>query len=235
MWPPPSSLRSPVSAPVDTCQAGTIPKRIPVTIEIPSVNARTVTSMPVSASRGISAGARAISHDLAHHAIDDAAARAAEREHHRFGQQLTDDPRPVRAEREAHGNLAPPRGGAAEQQARGVGAGDGQHERHRADEDEQRLTHDAEELLAHRLNHDARFRRPRADGRAPDDSRAPRPRLAPAPRLRRPSDGRPRAGTRSGGSPTDPGSDRRRACAGYRARRRGATARAARRCWSLCR
>ena len=42
---------------------------MPVTSEIASVNMRTVESMPVSARRGISAGAMAISHDLAQNAM----------------------------------------------------------------------------------------------------------------------------------------------------------------------
>ena len=60
------------------------------------------------------------------------------RERHALGEQLAEKPRPGRANRRAHGDLARSHGAAREQQVREVGAGDQQHEGHGAEQDQHR-------------------------------------------------------------------------------------------------
>ena len=76
--------------------------------------------------------------------------RARTREDERFGQQLSDDPRPVRPDRAPEREIAPSRGAAAEQQARDVGAGDRKHECHCAAQHQQRPFDGSRKLLADR-------------------------------------------------------------------------------------
>ena len=67
--------------------------------------------------------------------------RAQQRQHDRFRQQLTHDPPPSRAERHADGQFAAARGEPRHLQVRDVDAGDQQHERHRAEQDQQQRAH----------------------------------------------------------------------------------------------
>ena len=64
---------------------------------------------------------------------------ANRRQHHALDQQLADNARARRADREAHGDLTLARGGARQQQVREVGAGDQQHEPGRRQQHDQRL------------------------------------------------------------------------------------------------
>ena len=64
----------------------------------------------------------------------DAERTAGEREQHALGEQMRDEPPASRAEREAHGELAPAAFTAREQQAREVRADDEQHEPHGAEQ-----------------------------------------------------------------------------------------------------
>ena len=76
--------------------------------------------------------------------------RARGREDERFGQQLPDDPRPIGANRAPERQIASSRRAAAEEQARHVGAGDSQNERHRPGKHQQRALERPGELLTHR-------------------------------------------------------------------------------------
>ncbi len=67
--------------------------------------------------------------------------RAEQRQHDRFGQQLTHDPPASRAEGHAYGQFAAARGEARHLQVRDVDAGDQQHERHRPEQDQQQRAH----------------------------------------------------------------------------------------------
>src|SRR5437763_2187573 len=60
-----------------------------------------------------------------------------ERHHHALGQELPRQPHAIGAERPAHGDLLPALGGARHVQPRRVGAGDQQHQPHRAEQHQQ--------------------------------------------------------------------------------------------------
>ena len=84
-------------------------------------------------------------------ARDDGTAEAGgERQHHALGEELADQAAASGADRRAHDDLAAARRGARQQQIGDVGAGDEQHEAHRAEQHEQRLPRRADDGLMER-------------------------------------------------------------------------------------
>ena len=77
--------------------------------------------------------------------------RAGQREHNTLGEHLRDERVPTAAERRADGELAVARGSADEQQVRDVGAGDEQHEHHRAHQREDGGTNFLDDVRGHGL------------------------------------------------------------------------------------
>ena len=95
----------------------------------------------VDASKGIVAAASSgrSSDEARASSGDEHAGRAAEhREQTRLGEELPDELQPARADREPDGHLVGARGGAREQQVGDVGAGDEQHERGDAEQEQER-------------------------------------------------------------------------------------------------
>ena len=84
------------------------------------------------------------------HASASADGARGDREHGAFGEQLTQQPPLSRAERAAQRDLALTRFRPREQQARDVGAGDQQQERHRAGQQQHGGTHGADDLVTQR-------------------------------------------------------------------------------------
>jgi hypothetical protein len=80
---------------------------------------------------------------------------AQQRQQHALGQQLAQHARAAGPEREPHGDLALPVGGAREQQVRDVRARDQQHEGDRAQQQHQRGAHVADHGLVQRLDRHA--------------------------------------------------------------------------------
>ena len=72
---------------------------------------------------------------------------AQERQENAFGDELAHDASAVRAQSGANGQLRPPGDGAGQQQIREVGASDEQHERDRAEQQQQRGAHLAGDAL----------------------------------------------------------------------------------------
>ena len=73
--------------------------------------------------------------------------------------ELPDQPQPARAERRAQRHLVLPGGRAREQQVRDVGARDEQHERHRAEERQERRPRVLDDVVLQRHDADAHVRR----------------------------------------------------------------------------
>lgn len=80
---------------------------------------------------------------------------ARERQHARFGQELSDDSEPVGAKSRAHGHLATPRLAERQHQIRHVGARHEKNERHRGEQDGQYRTGIPEAILPQRPYDDA--------------------------------------------------------------------------------
>ncbi len=76
--------------------------------------------------------------------------RAGDRQHHRFRQQLANQPAASRADGDAHGQLVLPRCSPRQQQDRNVGAPDDQQCQHGAEEQRQRSGEFAEHFFVQR-------------------------------------------------------------------------------------
>ena len=113
----------------DMRSAGARPKAIPVTSETSAVKARTRASISVSATRVSDSGLSATIRSVPQNASIDPQHAAEAGQQHALRQELADDARAARAERQPHLDLTLPADGAFEQQVGDVHAGDEQHER----------------------------------------------------------------------------------------------------------
>ena len=140
--PRPPSLSDSARFVFEMSSAGASPKAMPVASETSAVKARTRASSSRLRDARDAFGAERDDQIRApereHHARD--AAEAGQQ--HALGQKLADDARAARAERQPHLDLTLPADGAFEQQVGDVHAGDQQHERDGAQQEQQRRAAD---------------------------------------------------------------------------------------------
>ena len=118
--------------------AGTRPKKMPVTTEMPRLNDMTWALSPISLKFRKAGGAIAMSSGIAQAASNGAEDPTQNGEEDALGQQLPDEPAAARAHRRANRDLARARGGAREQKVRDVRAAD---EKEKADCGEKQQQH----------------------------------------------------------------------------------------------
>ena len=150
--PPPMRLRSMSLRSVrDAFHAGTMPNSKPVAIDTASAKSSTRTSSRIVAGSTGSCGPTSATSDFVErHRERDAGDAAEQRQQHTLGEQLLRDASAAGAERGAHRKLARARRAARELEIGDVRAGDEQHERDRAEHDEQTLANAADELVLER-------------------------------------------------------------------------------------
>ena len=120
--------------------AGARPATSALRIVAPTANAITTPSRPACSRRGTPPGLSATNDRTGGRCECDAHRGASHRQDERLGQQLADDAAAAGADGGAHRDLAGAHAAAGEQQVGDVAARDEEHERHRAEQDEQPLT-----------------------------------------------------------------------------------------------
>ena len=133
----PSYLKAAARSVRERLAAGARPKRIPVPTATANVASSTRRSMTTSCGIATTEGNSVRSTGSDGVGDGNAQRGAREREQNALGEELPHDAAACRAKRRADRDLAPARGRAREQEARGVGARDQQDERNRGPDDEQ--------------------------------------------------------------------------------------------------
>ena len=117
-----------------------------------SVKSSTIGSMPISSTRGSSAGASVRSKPMPARREHEADHAAGERQQHALGQQRARDAATTRAQRRAHRELLLASLGADEKQVRDVPARDEQHDAHRGQENPEDAPDVADHVLGQRAH-----------------------------------------------------------------------------------
>ena len=132
---------------------GANPNSSVVSITIAIANAKAGRSKRTSSSRGRFAGATSFSASMPQAASNKPPHAAGQAQQHVLGEQVREHATVAGAERHAHGHFALPRGAADNHQVGDVGAGDQQHQHHRAQQHHQRQLHAAHGAVLQRLHH----------------------------------------------------------------------------------
>ena len=138
--------------------AGTRPTSTVATSAVAKAKSTTGRLMPVSSSRGMSAGLSATRVSSTAAARGDAEEPAGARDERAFGEQLADQDAAARAERGADGDFAAARCAAREHQARDVAARNQQDEHDRCHQQPQGLPRRPEDEVEQRRHDDAEVR-----------------------------------------------------------------------------
>ena len=154
----------------DTCSAGTLPNTRAVRTDNPEAAANTRRSSAMPATRGTPSGIDVRSTSIAHHASRNGKRGSEDREHETLDHELTNQTHPSRTECGSDRDLALARARTRKLQVGDIGAGDQQHDSHRAEQHE----HPRLRGSCRRRGHGAAAPPPCCPGSIPDaPSRAP--------------------------------------------------------------
>ena len=128
------------------------PNSTPLSTETDNVNSKTVTSIPMSSTRGSSAGAIVRSSPVAAWASATPTRTAGECQHHALRQQRARDAATTRPKRRTHGEFLMPSFRAHQEQVRHVPAGDEQHDADGGQENPQDLPDVADHVIGQRAH-----------------------------------------------------------------------------------